>query len=252
MQKIKNSILLLLLIALSVSCAKEDKNLSKITGKLILVDSTLSTNNEINEVISPYKKKMIAEIGKVISYTPKNLVRTDGNLQSSLGNLMADLCFEKADSIFFAKTGKHADFSMFNYGGIRAGIYKGKVTNKHVFELMPFENTLVVVEMTYEKIKELAEYFKNEQRAHPLSKHIQIILSKNKYSLKLNGKKLNPKKTYYVVTNNYLQTGGDRMYFFDNPVSLFESNFLIRDAIKSYFKSKDTLVSNLDNRVIIK
>ena len=40
------------------------------------------------------------------------------------------------------------------------------------------------------------------------------------------------------------------MNFFVNPLSLYDSNFLIRDAIMEYFKSRDTLISKLDNRVI--
>ena len=59
------------------------------------------------------------------------------------------------------------------------------------------------------------------------------------------------KNIFYVATSNYLQKGGDDMNFFKNPLSMYDSNFLIRDAIVEYFKSRDTLVSNLDNRIII-
>ena len=41
------------------------------------------------------------------------------------------------------------------------------------------------------------------------------------------------------------------MIFFSEHESLFDSNFLIRDAIVDYFESKDTLRANLDDRVII-
>ena len=41
------------------------------------------------------------------------------------------------------------------------------------------------------------------------------------------------------------------MNFFKNPLSLYDSNFLIRDAIIEYFKSNDTLISSLDHRVTI-
>ena len=41
------------------------------------------------------------------------------------------------------------------------------------------------------------------------------------------------------------------MNFFANPKSLYDSNFLIRDAIAEYFGSRDTLVSQLDKRVLI-
>lgn len=252
MQKIK-SIFLLVIISLTLfSCEKNQKTLVRIEGKTIVIDNKLSSNASIEKTINPYQQKMVNEINKVISFAPKNLVRTDGEMQSSLGNLLADLCFEKGDSIFYSKTGNHADFSFFNYGGIRAGINQGNVTNKNVFELMPFENTLVVVEMSKQKVEELIVYFRKNKTAHPISKQVEFILNGSNYLLKINNQPLDKNKTYKVVTSNYLQSGGDKMYFFENPISLFESNYLIRDAIKSHFNSKDTLVSKLDNRVIIK
>ncbi len=252
MKKIKNILALLVFLVLVTSCVKQDYKLEKIVAKKIQIDSTQKENSSITKEILPYRNQMIKEINTIISYAPKNLVRTDGNMQSSLGNLLADLCFEKADSVYYSKTGRHADFAFLNYGGIRAGINRGNVTNKNVFELMPFENTLVVVEMTAKKIEELVQYLKENKKAHPISKQVDIVLTKNGYSIKIHGKKLNPNKTYRVVSSSYLQSGGDRMYFFLNPVYLFDSNYLMRNAIKSYFKSKDTLVSQLDNRVIVK
>ena len=42
------------------------------------------------------------------------------------------------------------------------------------------------------------------------------------------------------------------MNFFLNPESLYDSNYLVRDAITEYFASQDTLRAELDNRIIIK
>ena len=193
---------------------------------------------------------MTEEISKTLTYAPNTLERTDGNLQSTLGNLIADLSYEKANELFEKNTGKKVDFSMSNYGGIRASITKGNVTVSNAFELMPFDNTLVVVELSYEKIKELFEYFMTRKKAHPLSKQVELRIKNKTYDILINGKSINKNKTYFVATSNYLQKGGDAMNFFVNPLSLYDSNFLIRDAIMEYFKSRDTLISKLDNRVI--
>ena len=194
---------------------------------------------------------MTKEITKSLSFSTKILERTDGNLQSTLGNLVADLSYEKANELFKNKTGKTVDFSMSNYGGIRAAIMKGDVTVSNAFELMPFDNTLVVVELNYDKIKALFNYFVAKKRAHPLSKNIQLTIENDSYNVLINGKPIKKDRTYFVATSNYLQKGGDGMIFFSEPESLFDSNFLIRDAIVDYFESKDTLRANLDDRVII-
>lgn len=231
-----------------LSCKQEKKSLVRITAKTIGVDSTLQSNKEIENIVAPFREKMIASINTVISYTDKDLVRTDGELESSLGNLMADLSYERGNPVFNKLSGKNIDFAMFNYGGIRAGIPAGKVTNKHAFELMPFENSLVVVELTPEKINELIDYLIVNKKAHPLSKHIKLIINNDSYELLINNKPLDNTRNYYVITSDYLQSGGDKMDFFKNPVNLFKLDYKVRTAIIDYFKSKDTLTSNLDGR----
>lgn len=236
---------------LIIACKNNSYEVSKINAKQLKIVNEVKQDSSIIQLFTPYKKKMTKEITKSLSFSPKILERTDGNLQSTLGNLVADLSYEKANELFKNKTGKTVDFSMSNYGGIRAAIMKGDVTVSNAFELMPFDNTLVVVELNYDKIKALFNYFVAKKRAHPLSKNIQLTIENDSYKVLINGKSIQKNRTYFIATSNYLQKGGDGMIFFSEPESLFDSNFLIRDAIVDYFESKDTLSANLDNRVII-
>jgi len=236
---------------LIIACKNNSYEVSKINAKQLKIVNEVKQDSSIIQLFTPYKKKMTKEITKSLSFSPKILERTDGNLQSTLGNLVADLSYEKANELFKNKTGKTVDFSMSNYGGIRAAIMKGDVTVSNAFELMPFDNTLVVVELNYDKIKALFNYFVAKKRAHPLSKNIQLTIENDSYKVLINGKSIQKNRTYFIATSNYLQKGGDGMIFFSEPESLFDSNFLIRDAIVDYFESKDTLRANLDNRVIV-
>ena len=236
---------------LLIACKNNSHEVSKINAKQLKIGNDIKQDSSIIQLFTPYKKKITKEITKSLSFSPKILERTDGNLQSTLGNLVADLSYEKANELFKNKTGKTVDFSMSNYGGIRAAIMKGDVTVSNAFELMPFDNTLVVVELNYDKIKALFNYFVAKKRAHPLSKNIQLTIENDSYNVLINGKPIKKDRTYFVATSNYLQKGGDGMIFFSEPESLFDSNFLIRDAIVDYFESKDTLRANLDDRVII-
>ena len=130
----KNIILLFCFSMLLSSCKEETYVVTKITAKTIAIDTTIASVNSITQAIAPYKERMIKEINTVISYTPKDLVRTDRKLESSLGNLLADLSYEIGNPIFKDQTAKNIDFALFNYGGIRASIAKGEITNKHAFE----------------------------------------------------------------------------------------------------------------------
>ena len=246
----KKALLLFSLLLMLYGCEQKTNSILKITAKTIAIDSSFAENKEYTKLIEPYKNKMIAEINTVISYAPKDINRYDGKLQSSLGNLLADLCYQRVNAIFNKKTAKNIDFSMFNYGGIRASIAKGVVTNRNPFELMPFENSLVVVELSGKKIKELVHYFIKNKRAHPLSKNIELLINADdSYQLKINNQKFDVSKNYFVLTSDYLQSGGDKMDFFKNPISLFKTDYKMRHAIIDEFKSVDTLKTSLDNRV---
>lgn len=245
MKKLSFSILFL---SLFLACNSPKKELVKITGELLPVTDSIMGNQSITDSIQPYKDKVEMEMNTQISFTPIDLTRTDGELESSLGNLMADICYEKSNLIFESRENKKVDFAMFNYGGIRAGISAGPITNMSAFKLMPFENKLVVVELTAKKIEELVQYLIKADTAHPLSKQIQLTLDGTDYTLKVNGKSIDKNKTYYVATSDYLQGGGDNMNFFKDPVNLFQTDYKVRNALIDYFKENDTINVALDGR----
>ncbi len=203
-------------------------------------------------MIAPYKEELTADMQEALSYSTISFTKKATNRQSNLGNLLADLCVEVANPIFNKKTNTNIDFSMFNSGGIRATLPSGNITKEHAFKLMPFDNELVVVELTGNKITELVTYFIKNKAAHPLSKNINLTISDEDYKLKINGETFDKDRTYNVLTTDYLQGGGDKMNFFKNPIKLTTLDYKMRDAIIDYFKKVDTLQSTIDNRVIIK
>ena len=231
-----------------LSCKKATSHLTKITAKTIAIDSILISDSDVTKIIAPFKKKMMAKINTVLSYSPENLTRTDGELESTLGNLLGDLSYKRVQPLFYKNTGKNIHFALFNYGGIRASISKGNVTYKNAFELMPFENNYVVTELSGKKVLELINYLIKGKKAHPLSKQFRLTITKNGYTLSINNKPFDHTKSYFVLTTDYLQSGGDRMDFFKNPIKLHKIAYKMRHAIIDEFKSKDTLKSSLDGR----
>lgn len=234
-----------------VACKNVDRNLTKITAKTIAIDSTIKPSIKIERMIAPYKEQLIDDMEEVLSYTSKDLTKKSVAMQSFLGNLMADMCFEMSAVLFKEKTNTTIDFAMFNYGGLRATIAAGKVTKEHAFKLMPFENELVVLNLTGKKVVALFNYFIANKKAHPLSKNIALRVKENEFRLRINDKEFDKNKTYNVLTSDYLQGGGDKMNFFKNPEKLTKLEYKIRDAIINYFEKVDTLKTAIDKRVTI-
>ena len=246
----KNYLFFFLIVNLLFSCKKETIHVNKITGKQIEVGNQLLTDSVFLKTIQPYKDTLENKINTLLCYNPTTLNRLETPLESSLGNLYADICYEKANAIFNRKTNKNIDFALFNYGGIRTIIPKGNVTVENIFKLMPFENKLVVVELSGEQTQALFNYLELRKEAHPIS-HLRLILHNDKLSsILINNIPFDISKNYFVLTHDYLQHGGDHMIFFKNPVNLYDTEYKVRDAIIDHLKDVDTIKAKLDGRFI--
>ena len=169
-----------------------------------------------------------------------------------LGNLMADAVYSEGNPIFNKRTGKNIDFVLLNHGGIRSIISKGNVTIRTAFEIMPFENSVVVAAINGSQVKEMMEYLSKAKRAHPVSYQLQLTLDENETvkSVTVNGESIDNSKIYYVATNDYLYNGGDGMTFFQPNEGLYVLDYKIRDVLIDNFKKKDTLNPKQDQRFI--
>ncbi len=231
------------------SCAQRQASLVKIDAKQVAIDSTAGTATAIQEFITPYQNRVNTILDSTLAYAPRPLTKVDGEYNTSEGNLMADIILSEANPIFKSRTGNSIDFVLLNHGGIRSNISTGNVSARTAYEVMPFENSIVVVELTGTSVLEMAHFLIASKRAHPIA-GLQIIIDKNDElkSLTIQGKPFSEKQHYFVATSNYLVSGGDNMVFFKNMLNITNTNYLIRNAMIDYFKKVDTLTAAVDNR----
>ncbi len=235
---------------LGVSCSKQTYQVSKIEGKLIPITSTENQTPEIENFIKPYREHINKDLDSVLSYCPETLDKSSGKLQTTIGNLMADACLQRGNLIFKMREKKDIDICFLNHGGIRAILPKGDVTSRTAFEIMPFENSLVVMALKGEQILELANYFIAEKKPHPIS-GMTFTITKNNTpaNILIQGKPIEKDKIYYVATNDYLANGGDSMNFFKKGVQKYDLNYKLRDILIDYFKSVNPIPVPKDIRV---
>ncbi|MCT4628655.1 5'-nucleotidase C-terminal domain-containing protein [Winogradskyella sp.] len=244
---IKNTLLIVLLLFLTISC-KETPN--KIEGKRIDIDENITSNNAIEDFIAPYKTQLNKNLDSVISYAPETYSKTDGELNTAIGNLMADAVFSESNPIFNKRTGKNIDLVLLNHGGIRSIISQGNITSRTAYEVMPFENSVVVAAIKGKQVSEMISFLAKAKRAHPVSKQLEILLDDD-FNIKkalIKGKPVSEDKMYYIATNDYLYNGGDRMSFFHPSDSLYVLDYKIRNVLIDYFKKTDTIKPKIDNR----
>ena len=239
-----------LLNKIMVSCKEKNSALKMIRGKQIEINQDLENDPYFINDIEPYKQELQNKINEALCFNPRTLSRDDSELESSLGNFYADACYLVADSIFFSQTEKHIYFALFNYGGIRTAIPQGIVTVDHIFKLMPFENKLVIVQLSGEKVLKLLNYLEERKEAHPVA-GLKLIMKQDRLSsIHIQGKGFDKTKDYLVVTHDYLQHGGDGMEFFKNPVALYPIEYKVRDVLIDRLRALDTLRGSLDGRFV--
>jgi 2',3'-cyclic-nucleotide 2'-phosphodiesterase (5'-nucleotidase family) len=237
-------------LLLIFSCAS--LKISKIEGKRIDINNTLKPDQSIEDFIKPYRELINETMDSVISYAPETYSKSDGKFNTAIGNLMADAVYSEGNVIFNKRTGNNIDFVLLNHGGIRSIISKGDIKIRTAFEVMPFENSVVIAAIKGEQVNELITYLSKAKRAHPVSYQLQLTLDKNGdvSSATINGEPIDRTKTYYVATNDYLFNGGDGMTFFHPNESLHVLDYKIRNVLIDNFKKKDTLNPKRDNRFI--
>ncbi|SIS65820.1 5'-nucleotidase, C-terminal domain [Zobellia uliginosa] len=233
------------------SCNEQHPTLKGIEGKQISIDSSLTSKASIESFVKPYRERVDQVLDSTLAYAPYPISKTDGTLNTTAGNLMADIVLSEADPIFKSRKGHPIDFVLLNHGGIRSLISKGNVSSRTAYEVMPFENTIVVAELKGASILKLASYLRDSGLAHPVS-GLQLTLDPQNeiQSINIQGKPLDANKTYYVATSNYLVNGGDSMFFFKEALNITNTDYLIRNAMIDYFKKVDTLRPVVDDRFI--
>lgn len=234
-----------------LSCKNDTTNLSTIEGKQIAITDSIPENDSIAAFIAPYKEHIAKEMDSVLAYAPHNLSKTDGDLNTAIGNMMADAVLELSNPVFKSRTGKSIDMVLLNHGGIRSPVNQGEVTTRTAYQLMPFENEVVVAELRGEQIKEIINYLIEGQTAHPIS-GMELVVDQNSRVVKatINGEPVEGEKTYYVATNDYLYQGGDNMIFFSKAQDVVGIDYKIRNLLIDYFKREDTIAPQIDQRFI--
>ncbi|MAR21769.1 MAG: hypothetical protein CMD25_07505 [Flavobacteriales bacterium] len=228
---IKNVIFLLFFIFFT-SCKDNSQNYNKqYLNSLIEVNT--HEDSLINVLIEPYKTSIESEMNEIISFTKSDLKKNKpvGNL----GNFVTDLCLSYAE----------ADICLMNNGGLRSSINKGNITVGMIYELMPFENELVIVELSKTDFFEMLLHI-IEKGGEPIS-GVKVVATNNKildYKPKFN---FENKQKIKILTSDYL---ADKKEFFKNKEQI-KIGIKLRDAIIKYCKNNDTIFSKVDDRIKI-
>ena len=208
-------------------------------------------NALIDSTAMPYRQKVEQEMNVNIGSVEAVLKKEQP--ESNLGNWACDAVLEQTELY----TGKEIDFAVLNYGGLRIGsIAAGNISKGKIFELMPFDNSLVIVELSGQELPLLFIHMITKG-GWPISSNLKLVGDKegNIKSVSIKGLTLiDPDKIYRIATIDYLANGGDNCSFFIGKNQI-ETAVFLRDAmienIEKKHKSGQKINASKDGRFLI-
>lgn len=238
---------LLIGVLFTTACSKK-LMLSKQQITQTKIDTNIVADEAILDFYKSYKVSLDSQMNSVLCISETEL--TKAQPESKLSNFFSD-----AIASTCRRKGFEFDFAMpTTNGGIRASLPKGAITMRNAFELMPFENELVILYLDGAAVQQLARFIV-EKGGQPVS-GIKITAAKNaEIKASINALGIDNNKTYRVLTSDYLANGGDGIVAFKEAKKRDNTNIKVRDAIIDYLREEHkagrTLNPTLDGRIQI-
>lgn len=193
--------------------------------------------NKADSIIIPYRDALAEEMQEVIAFAAKEF--TKGRPNGSLNNWSADAVLA---SQRYRLDDRIPTFCLLNFGGLRNPISKGEVTLADIFKLMPFDNEIVCVELPISSIQDIEKYL-SRSGGEPIAgaRLVNGKLEIDDFDTL--------SESVLVITSDYLYNGGDKMLFFENAISKYNTGLLLRDAMINQAIIQEELVWDDDERI---
>lgn len=180
-------------------------------------------------IIKPYHDKVLAQMQEVLGVAPVALSKEPG--ENLIVNFVADLQRTAAAQALHQPIA----LSVMTNGGMRSPLPAGPITLGNVFELMPFENELVVVDAPGPVVQQLFNYAAPVRMAMSGATYT-VDAEKHPQHILIGGQPFDPTKTYSIAMSDYLAGGGDNMLFL-RGVPERDTGLLLRSAIADHIRA---------------
>jgi 5'-nucleotidase len=215
--------------------------IESMTSQMIPVRG-VAKDPEIQAIIAPYEKQISERAAERVAETSTNLF-VSTTQESPLNNMLADALRDYAGT----------QIALHNTGGIRAPLLKGPITRGDIFAVLPFQNTVVKMNLTGAQIRQVL----GRRVMAPSGLKVSWDLTRTAPNLLVsvtlaNGQPIQDTARYTVATNDFLMAGGDGLIEFTQGTSVDDTGVLLRDAAIAYLKKHPVVSATTDGRVTIR
>ncbi len=205
------------------------------------IDASIPNDPDVDAVLAPYSAKvheLDAPIGKLLGELKKG-----GMGAGSLGNFVADALRARAE----VKLDKPVLLAITNSGGLRKNEFaEGNLSSNDIYQLLPFENALVVLDLTGEQLRRFLNIVVTHRDAQSGAR-ITYRTNEKKESeivaVKLGSggaveREIDPQATYTIVTIDYLVKRGGDYSILQEAKNVRPLGLTMRDAVLDYVKAE--------------
>jgi 2',3'-cyclic-nucleotide 2'-phosphodiesterase (5'-nucleotidase family) len=180
--------------------------------------------------LKPYGDSLNSTMNVVIARLAVDLEKK--RPEGPLGNFVADAMKTMAEKYYNTPV----DAAFINYGGIRLPVLKaGLITRGKVYELMPFDNIVVIQKMKGDIVLQFLDLIAADGGWPAAGINMQIK-EKKAVNVLINGKPIDVNAVYAIANSDYVANGGDEAAMLRN-IPQMNNGLLFRDALIEYFSS---------------
>jgi len=223
-----------------------------VRAKQSTIDASVPGDAAVEKMLAPYTEK-VRELSVVVGKLEGGPLKKDGAGAGSLGNFVTDGMRAQAK----AKLGKPITLAIMNAGGLRkTEIAAGELRASDIFELLPFENALVALEVNGTQLAKLLQVVARDAQS---GARIQFKWNDQNRAEFLSGKlldesgqeqEIDPNKTYTIVTIDYLLNLNSGAYaLLHEATSKTPLNLTLRQSIMDYVKAETAAGRNIQPRL---
>lgn len=227
------------------------RKVTAITGGDVLIAiaaGAVKPQPDVAKIVDARREEGLAVTSRVVGRTTIPLEAVRGT-EIPAGNLITDALLD-----YGRKQGWGSDIAFYNQAGVRASLPAGEITFGALYQMLPFGNTVMQVDLTGTQLREVFEGAAGAAGRLHLSGGSFVYNFGNApgqrvLEAKVGGQPLDPAKTYRVVTIDYLYTGGDGHTGFKGGTNIKVGDNEV-DAVAAYLTEYSPVTPKLEGRIV--
>ncbi len=219
------------------------------TSDRVLTDS-VPPDPAVKAIVDRYQVELQAALGETVGESTTSILRgATRTVESEMGNFVAD-----SMRTYYPEV----DFAFQNAGGLRADIDQGPITLEEVYAVLPFNNTLVTMNLTGAQVEQVLEEGANSQYGTvqvsgltwaydadaPFGDRVTRVTLPD-------GTPIDPNATYKIATNNFMATGGDQFITLTKGTNTTDTQTNLVDTVVRYLELNSPVDPQVEGRLTV-